>query len=237
MRIQKFLSNAGFCSRRKAEEYIEKGFVKINGEILKEFGHKINIKKDKVSVFDKEINLKKNKKIYIILNKPKGYVSSCIDKFERTIIDLVDIKERIYPVGRLDKDSVGLVLLTNNGDLHNKLSHPSFNHEKEYEVILNEKISDTDLKKLENGIKIENKKTRKTKIKRINEKSFFIILKEGRNRQIRKMARAIFKKVIFLKRIRIANIKIGDLKEGSYRHLNNDEKKGLLLCLKEFQRY
>ena len=237
MRIQKFLSNAGFCSRRKAEEYIKKGFVKINGEILKEFGRKINIKKDKVSVFDKEINLKKNKKIYIILNKPKGYVSSCIDKFEKTIIDLVDIKERIYPVGRLDKNSVGLVLLTNNGDLHNKLSHPSFNHEKEYEVILNEKISDADLKKLENGIKIENKKTRKTKTKRINEKSFFIILKEGRNRQIRKMVSAIFKKVIFLKRIRIANIKIGDLKEGSYRHLNNDETKGLLLCLKEFQRY
>ena len=221
MRIQKFLSSVGFCSRRKAEEYIEKGLVKLNGDVVKELGTKIDKQKDILIVDGEKIENKKEALIYIALNKPKDCISSCVrdkHKNEKIILDLVDIKERVYPIGRLDKDSTGLILLTNDGAMHHKLSHPSFNHEKEYEVVLNKNIENGDLKKLKNGVLLNGKKTRKAKVKKVSKNSFIITLKEGRNRQIRRMAEAINKKVINLKRIRIGNIKLKELKlkKGEY---------------------
>ena len=133
MRLQKYLSSAGFCSRRKGEEYIRDGRVKVNGVTVTELGSKVDPQNDRVEV-DQKLVQTDQKKIYIALNKPREYVTSCDHPGEKIVLDLVDIPERIYPVGRLDKDSTGLLLLTNDGRLHHRLSHPSFDHEKEYEV-------------------------------------------------------------------------------------------------------
>ena len=133
MRLQKFLSRAGICSRRKGEEYIKAGWVKVNGEVVTELGIKVDPERDAVEV-DKDAIRSDSKPTYIALNKPRGYVSSCHQQNEKIVLDLLDISERVYPIGRLDKDSTGLLLLTNDGRLHHRLSHPSFNHEKEYEV-------------------------------------------------------------------------------------------------------
>ncbi|MCK5311079.1 MAG: rRNA pseudouridine synthase [Desulfobacteraceae bacterium] len=224
MRLQKYLANAGICSRRKAEEFIQKGRVKINNKIITEQGIKVDPGKDKVLFDNKEIvlNLKRDN-IYIALNKPVGFISSCAHGKERIILDLVDIKERIYPVGRLDKDSEGLILLTDDGELHNKLSHPSFDHEKEYDVKIYESISDDALKRMEQGIYIDGEKTRKSKIKRLSKLRFKIILKQGRNRQIRKMVEKVGNRVKNLKRIRVSNIKLGNLKQGDWRFLTKEE--------------
>jgi len=146
MRLQKYLAHAGLCSRRKAEEFILNGLVKVNGKTITELGTKIDLSIDSVFFNDKPILLKQEQsKIYLALNKPEGYVTTCSQKKTKIVMDLIDIDERVYPVGRLDKDSKGLILLTNDGELHNKLSHPSFNHEKEYIVTTVDPVSDTSL--------------------------------------------------------------------------------------------
>ena len=229
MRLQKYLAHAGICSRRKAEEHILNGLVKVNHQTVTELGTQIDPEKDKILFKNQSIILKQNSsKIYIALNKPAGYVTSCSQKKTRIILDLIHIDERIYPVGRLDKDSNGLVLLTNDGTLHNRLSHPSFNHEKEYIVTTIHPVSEIALKNMANGMVIEKVKTRKAKVKRISKNKFSIVLKQGRNRQIRKMVSKNKNKVEKLKRIRMANIHLGNLREGKWRYLTPEEIKQLI---------
>ncbi len=226
MRLQKFLSQAGVCSRRKGEAYITQGLVKVNGEKVTNLGTKVDIEQDEVRFKDNIITFEIEKsKIYIVLNKPKGIVTSCSHKGEKIVLDLVNISDRIYPVGRLDKDSCGLILLTNDGQLHNKLSHPSFNHEKEYIVTTFDPISNGALNKMTNGIVLDGKKTREAKVKKISKYEFKIVLKQGINRQIRRMVKKTGNKVKELKRIRVGNLKLRGLAQGDWRYLSNDETK------------
>jgi len=224
MRLQKYLAHAGICSRRKAEEHISNGRVKVNHQIITKLGTMVDPQKDKIFFNQKPVILKQEiAKVYIALNKPTGYVTSCSQQKTKIILDLINIDERIYPVGRLDKDSKGLVLLINDGDLHNKLSHPSFNHEKEYIVTTAHPISESALKNMSQGMIIDKVKTRKAKVKRLSKNKFNIVLKQGRNRQIRKMVGKTGNKVETLKRIRMANINLGNLKEGKWRYLTPKE--------------
>ncbi len=224
MRLQKFLAHAGLSSRRKAEEYILNGRITVNGKIISELGTKIDPIADTILFDGKPVILEQDSsKLYLALNKPEGYVTSCSQKKTKIVMDLIHIDERVYPVGRLDKDSKGVILLTNDGDLHNKLSHPSFDHEKEYIVTTVFSISDSALKDMAGGLVIDGVKTRKAKVKRISENQFSIVLKQGRNRQIRKMVEKTGNKVDILLRIRIANINLGNLKEGAWRRLTREE--------------
>ncbi len=229
MRLQKYLAHAGVCSRRKAEEHILNGRVKVNQTIVTELGTKIDLEKDKIFFNNEPIVLKQETpKIYIALNKPVGYVSSCSRQKSKIVLDLINIDDRVYPVGRLDKDSKGLLLLTNDGDLHNKLSHPSFNHEKEYIVTSVYPISESGLKAMAQGIVIDKVITRKAKVRRVSENKFHIVLKQGKNRQIRKMVGKIGNKVDTLQRVRIATINLGNLEEGKWRYLTHKEIDRLL---------
>ena len=227
IRLQKFLSEAGFCSRRHGEELIVSGRVKVNGVVVKELGTKIDPEKDTVEVGGRRIEAKDDL-IYIALNKPKGYVTTCSRDRGKIVLDLIDIPERVYPIGRLDKDSSGLLLLTNDGRLHNILSHPSFDHEKEYDVLVSRPVPDEALGKMASGIHLLGSRTRPAEVKRISTEQFRIVLKEGRNRQIRRMVEKIGNRVKILKRIRISNIRLGGLKEGCWRYLTEKEKNGLL---------
>jgi pseudouridine synthase len=230
MRLQKFISRAGYCSRRHAEELILNGKVTVNGQIITQLGTKVDPEKDKVTVEGTTISTEENL-VYIALNKPKGYVTSCSHPGEKIVLELVNIPQRIYPVGRLDKDSTGLLLLTNDGKLHLKLTHPSFDHEKEYLVTVAQPIPRGALHSLEKGLTILGTKTRPARVKRITDTRFKIILQEGRNRQIRRMVQKVGNQVIHLKRIRIANIRLGKLPEGKWRHLDENEKKQLIAAV------
>lgn len=232
MRLQKFISRAGYCSRRHAEELILSGKVTVNGQIVTQLGTKIDPEKDRVEVEGTPVFPDENL-VYIALNKPKGYVTSCSHPGEKIVLDLVNIPQRIYPVGRLDKDSTGLLLLTNDGKLHLKLTHPSFDHEKEYLVTVVRPIPDGALKAIESGLKILGTRTRPARVKKISDIRFKIILKEGRNRQIRRMVRKVGSRVTDLKRIRIANIRLGNLPEGKWRYLDVSEKKLLISDVEE----
>jgi pseudouridine synthase len=227
MRLQKFLSTAGFSSRRKAETFIMAGRVSVNGVVITELGSKIDPQSDRVEVDGKPITLEQPL-IYIAINKPKGVVASCEQKNDRIILDLIDIPERVYPVGRLDKDSSGLLLLTNDGRLHHRLSHPSFDHEKEYEVAVADPIPDGALGHMEKGLPMMGTKTRPARIKRLSARRFRMVLQEGKNRQIRRMLRKVGHQVTDLKRIRVANIRLGNLAEGAWRYLSEQEKEELL---------
>jgi 23S rRNA pseudouridine2605 synthase/23S rRNA pseudouridine2604 synthase len=230
MRLQKFLSRAGICSRRKGEEYIKAGWVRVNGKIVTELGVKIDPEQDSVEV-DSDAIRSESVPTYIALNKPRGYVSSCLQQDEKIVLDLLDISVRVYPVGRLDKDSTGLLLLTNDGHLHHRLSHPSFNHEKEYEVTVAKPLPEGALRKLAEGLPMMGTRTRPARVKRISARRFRIVLQEGKNRQIRRMVRKVGNQVKHLKRIRIANIRLGNLPSGSWRHLTREEKENLLKML------
>lgn len=222
IRVQKYIAQSGHCSRRRAEVLIQDGRVKINGEIVRDFGIKINPLKDIVEV-EGNILKPEEKKVYIVLNKPVGYVSSCSHKGKKIILDLVNVPERIYPVGRLDEYSRGLIILTNDGPLHNRLSHPSFDHEKEYIVRTNIPLSNKELNLLSKGVIIDGRRTRSAIVKKRGKDSYTFILKEGRNRQIRKMIQSLSKKVVDLKRIKMASISLGGLSQGKWRHLSHNE--------------
>jgi pseudouridine synthase len=230
MRLQKFLSAAGVCSRRKGEEYITAGRVAVNGSTVAELGTRIDPATDLVQVDGKPVE-SSQPHVYIALHKPQGYVTSCSHPGEKIVIDLVDIPQRVYPIGRLDKDSTGLLLLTNDGSLHHRLSHPSFDHEKEYEVTTVQNIADGALRKLAEGLPLMGTKTRPAKVRRLSEKKFRIVLKEGRNRQIRRMVRKVGGQVARLKRIRVGNVKLGRLAPGSWRYLTQAETLHLLTSL------
>ena len=229
MRLQKYLSRAGICSRRKGEEYIKKGLIKVNGQVVTILGTKVDPGKDKIEISKKVIEIKE-KQIYIALNKPKNVVTTCKVKGETSVLDLINIKERVYPVGRLDKDSTGLLLLTNDGVIANRLIHPKFEHEKEYEVKVKRYISDGALKRISKGMKLFGEKTLPTKVKRLSKTKFRIILKEGKNRQIRRLCRKVGNEVVDLNRIRVASLSLGNLPLGKWRYLSKKEVNNLLSC-------
>lgn len=223
MRLQKFLSEAGICSRRKGEEYIKAGLIRVNNKVVTELGTKVDPEQDRVEYKGKYVTLKGDL-VYIALNKPKGYVTSCSHPGEKIVLDLIDIPKRVYPIGRLDKDSTGLLILTNDGGLHHKLSHPSFDHEKEYDVTVSKPIPDGALRNIAKGIPMMGTKTRPAEIEKISSRRFRIVLKEGKNRQIRRMVRKVGNQVTRLKRIRVSKIKLGRLAEGTWRYLTEKEK-------------
>jgi len=227
MRLQKFLSTAGFCSRRQGEEYIKRGLVKVNGAVITELGAKVDPQTDRVEVDGKTIE-NKHDLVYLALNKPPGLVTSCRQADEKIVLDLIDIPERVYPVGRLDKDSTGLLILTNDGRLHHRLSHPSFDHEKEYDVTVARPIPDGALVALAKGLPMMGTRTRPAEVNRISARRFRIVLKEGKNRQIRRMLRKVGHQVISLKRIRVSSIKLGRLPQGAWRYLTDRETEHLL---------
>ncbi len=222
IRINKFIAGAGVCSRRNADEIILQGRVKINGQVVTDLSTRVS-NKDKVQIDNKEIKLEKNK-LYIMLNKPTGYVTTSKEQFKRpSVIDLIKVEERIFPVGRLDMDSEGLLLLTNDGDFTNKIIHPTKHVSKQYEVVLKEEITSQAIEKLEKGIDIGGYITRPAKVKKINKNVILITIKEGKNRQIRKMCEAVDNKVVTLKRVQIGELKLGDLKTGEYRSLTSED--------------
>ena len=232
MRLQKYMALAGVASRRKSEEIILNGDVKVNNKKVTELGSKVDPKKDKVMVNDKIIKIE-SRKIYIMLNKPLGYVSTVKDeKGRKKVIDLIDgIDERIYPVGRLDADTTGLLILTNDGDLTYKITHPSNNVVKKYIAIVEGVPNKKELMQLREGIYIDGKKTSKAKIKILkrfdNDSIIEVNIMEGRNRQVKKMFEKVNHPVKRLKRIAIGDINIGNLDIGNYRFLNDDEVKYL----------
>lgn len=231
VRLQKFMAECGVASRRKSEELIEMGKVKVNGHIAN-IGDKINPKRDIVTVRGKKIN-KVDRMYYIMLNKPRGYVTTVSDELGRkTVMDLVDCKARVYPVGRLDKDSEGLIILTNDGSFANALTHPKHNYAKVYRVTVRPSVSDEILDKLRSGIEIDGRKTAPCDVNIITEEEGRVvlefILREGRNRQIRKMCEAVNLEVARLKRISIGPVKLGMLQTGKSRELTDNEVKKLL---------
>jgi len=228
VRLQKFLSEAGICSRRKGEEHIAAGLVRVNDKVVTELGTKVDPEKDRVEFDGKPVKAEGNL-VYLALNKPKGYVTSCRQPGDKIVLDLIDIAERVFPVGRLDKDSTGLLILTNDGSLHHRLSHPSFDHEKAYDVTVSKPIPNGALRSIAKGMPMMGTKTRLAEVEKISSKRFRIVLKEGKNRQIRRMVRKVDNRVTKLKRTRIANIKLGKLPIGAWRFLKEKEKKELLL--------
>jgi len=231
IRLQKYLATAGVCSRRKGEKHILAGDVRVNGKTVSVLGTKVDSETDRIEFRGRPIALA-SRTIYIALNKPPGIVTSCHQPREKIVTSLVDIPERVFPVGRLDKDSEGLLLLTNDGDLHHRLSHPSFDHEKEYRVTVVRRINAGELKQLAVGMDLDGVRTRPAVVRRVSEKVFLITLKEGRNRQIRRMVEKAGHRVRRLQRIRIANIHLDGLGPGQWRHLSRAEKRALLKEIK-----
>ena len=224
-RINKFLSEIGYCSRRQADALIEQGRVYVNRKSAK-MGMRVS-EEDLIEVDGERINQSKKKKIFIALNKPKGVVCTTNSGVEENnIIDFINFSERVFPIGRLDKSTTGLILLTNDGETANKILKTANNNEKEYLVKVNRPIPESILKKMSEGVPILGKITRKCSVKKVKTNQFKIILTQGLNRQIRRMCDHFGYKVVSLQRIRIMNIKL-DLPEGKFRLLNDQEIKGL----------
>jgi len=221
-RINKYLSEVGFCSRRAADRLIDEGKVKINGAIP-EIGTKVE-EGDQVEVMGERINKsKKQKNTYLVFNKPVGIVCTTDRRVEKNnIIDFIKYPKRIFPVGRLDKQSEGLIFLTNDGDIVNKILRARNNHEKEYIVSVNRPINREFIKTMGNGVEILETITKNCFVKQLGPKKFKIILTQGLNRQIRRMCECLGYKVRSLKRVRIMNIKL-DVPKGKYRELSKEE--------------
>ena len=231
-RLQKVIASSGYCSRRKAEEFISQGKVKVNGTVVTEMGLKVNLD-DYIEVEGNPINKKEDKEYYI-LNKPRGVVTtSSDDKGRKTVIDLIKTEKRIYPVGRLDYDTTGLLILTNDGELTNFLTHPKNNIEKVYVAKIRGLITKEDLSKMCSGVIIDGKKTSKAKAKilKIDKKNnssiIELIIHEGRNHQVKNMFNAIGYEVLKLKRESVSFLTLDGLKSGEYRKLSIKEVKKL----------
>lgn len=234
VRLQKFLACSGVASRRKCEELIQEGKVSVNGKIVQELGTKINPDVDKVEYCGKVIS-NIEKKVYILLNKPIGYVTTAKDQFCRdTVLDLVKVKERVVPVGRLDMYTSGALILTNDGDFVYKVTHPKHEITKTYNVTLHGIISNEAVESLRQGVKIDEYITRPATVKILkidkekNISRIGITIHEGKNRQVRKMCEAVNSKVIALHRSKIGNIGVKDIKIGTWRYLKDFEIKKLL---------
>ena len=228
VRLQKWLASAGVCSRRRGEALILEGRVAVNGAVVTQLGVKIDPEADRVAVDGVAVAAAEEPLVYIVVNKPRGVVTSCEQDGVPVVVDLVACDTRIYPVGRLDKDSTGLVLLTNDGRLHHGLLHPSFDHEKEYEVTVARPMPDGALLRMAEGMPMMGTRTRPAKVRRTSGRCFRIILQEGKNRQIRRMVRKVGNHVVRLKRVRMASLQLGNLKEGQWRHLTAKEVTALL---------
>lgn len=232
IRIQKMIADSGFCSRRKAEELISKGRVKLNGRPIK-LGDKCTFR-DIITVDGERIYTSRKKNyIYIMLNKPRGYVTTVSDELDRRcVMDLLDdVEERVYPVGRLDRNSEGLLLFTNDGEFANSIMHPSRHISKTYRVTVRPDISDEQLVKLSGGVEIDGKTTLPANVV-VKEKQqgrvvLLITIHEGRNRQIRKMCEAVGLEVARLRRISIGPLRLGMLKPGTWRELTAEELRAL----------
>ena len=229
VRLQKYIAMSGKASRRAAEELITSGRVKVNDNIIKELGTKVEIGADIIKL-DGKIIKPETKKYYIMLNKPTGYVSTVNDQFDRpTVIDLIDeeIKSRVFPVGRLDYDTEGLLLLTNDGDFTYKVTHPKFNMDKTYIAIIKGGIKVSSLNLLRRGITIEDYKTSPAEVEILDAEkgvtTIKITIHEGKNRQVRKMFEAVGCKVVELKRISIGTVELGTLPLGRWRYLTSHE--------------
>ncbi len=250
MKLQKYLAHAWVCSRRKAEEYIEKWLVTVN-DVVAHIGQVIDPEKDIVKVDDKVIEDEENL-VYYAFNKPRDIVTTCLSgkDDEKGILDIVSFPERVFPIGRLDKETTGLIILTNDGRLSNYLMHPKYEHAKEYLVEVYGKIEDEALDRMRKGVKIELKDngsrkriirrvgwtdqiitkrytTQPCELERLSSSKFAIVLREGKNRQIRRMVEAVDSQVKRLKRIRVENILLWDLLEWEYRKISQGEKKEL----------
>lgn len=233
IRLQKYLAEAGIASRRKCEEYIKQGRVKVNNEVAI-LGTKVNPKTD-VVLFDNKKMENKEELVYILLNKPIGYVTTAKDQFSRdSVLDLVKVKQRIVPVGRLDMYTSGALLLSNDGDFVYKITHPKYEINKTYTVTVKGIVTNEEISKLEKGVEIEDYVTKPAKIRILKtdaEKDISrleITIHEGKNRQVRKMCEAVGRKVQALHRSKIGNIEVKDLKLGTWRYLNEKEIKYLL---------
>ena len=232
MRINKYIALCGVASRRKAEELILAGRVTVNDEVMTELSYKVDEENDIVKVDDKLIK-EENKLVYILLNKPEGYITTVKDQFDRpSVLDLVsDIKERVYPIGRLDYETSGL--LTNDGDLTYKLTHPKHEVDKTYVARVKGKLTKEEIERFKTGLKIEDYTTAPAKLKVIkydeqrDSSLLEIKIHEGKNRQVRKMCKAINHPVLRLRRSAMGKIKIGDCEIGKYRYLTEDEIKYL----------
>ncbi|MEE1075964.1 MAG: pseudouridine synthase [Acutalibacteraceae bacterium] len=229
VRLQKYMADNGIASRRKSEEMIANGMVKVNGRVAT-IGDKVNPQRDKVTVKGRKISTNsKAKRYYIMINKPRGYVTTMSDELDRKCVaELVkDIPARVYPVGRLDRDSEGLLLMTNDGEFANKVTHPSKHVYKVYRVTVRPAITEEQLVEMSSGMVIDGRKTAPCEIHVVQRQEgrcvLEIILREGRNRQIRKMCEQVGLEVPRLKRIAIGQVKLGGLKSGSWRELTKEE--------------
>ena len=227
MRINKYLALCGVASRRKCEQLILDGKVTVNGKVLSDLAYKVNVNADKVCVDGNSANLPNNY-IYYKLNKPKGYICTASDDRNRkTIYELINSPVRLFSIGRLDYNTEGLIILTNDGDLAQKISHPSHETEKEYIVKIEGEIKESELAVLRAGVVENGKRMPKAKVELLETKDntsrLSVIIHEGQNRQIRRMFECIGKTIILLKRVRIGNIKLGGLKRGEYKNLSDVE--------------
>ena len=233
-RLQKYLAECGVASRRKCEELILEGKVKVNNQIVTELGVKVNPEKDIVKFEDKEIK-PTSKMVYILLNKPIGYVTTADDQFGRdTVLDLVKVKERIVPVGRLDMYTSGALILTNDGDFVYKVTHPKHEIEKTYTVTVKGIINNEEVEQLRKGVKIDDYITKPAKVKILktdtekNISRLEIVIHEGKNRQVRKMCESVGRKVLALHRSKIGKIEVKDIELGKWRYLKDGEIQELL---------
>lgn len=232
-RLQKFLANQGICSRRKAEEYILAGKVKVNGKIVTELGTKVNSEVDKIE-FEGKVVSTNAKKVYILLNKPLGYVTTVKDQFHRnTVMDLIDCKEKVVPVGRLDMYTSGALILSNDGDFIYQVTHPKHEISKTYNVTVKGTITEEEIQSLKQGVDIGGYITKPAIVKILKiepEKGISrieITIHEGKNRQVRKMCEAVGRKVVGLHRSKIGNLGVKDLKIGTWRYLTETEVQNL----------
>ena len=233
--LLKALTEAGIGSRRRMAEAVKQGRVEVNGVTAESFNHPVNVNKDRVSIDGRKVNLKSDDIICLMLNKPADVVSTVSDeKGRRTVLDIIPPryrKLRLYPVGRLDIDTTGLLLLTNDGDLTYRLTHPSFEHEKEYLVQVGGSLKREEIRHLEKGVMLEDGMTHPAAVKPDSSSppyNYSITIHEGRKRQVRRMFEKIKHPVLLLKRVRIGGLALGDLKEGRVRRLNAGEIKALL---------
>ena len=238
-RLQKVLANSGIASRRQCEELILQGKVKVNGNVVTELGTKVDKDQDIIEYNGKHIN-KQSKKIYILLNKPIGYVTTVKDQFDRdTVMDLVKIKERVVPVGRLDMYTSGALLLSNDGEFINKMTHPSFEINKTYNATITGKISEEEVKALTDGVEIDDNgipyKTQPAivKILKIDEEKNIsrvqITIHEGKNREVRKMIESLGKKVLALHRSKIGDLTVKDIQLGKWKYLTEKDIQKLFM--------
>jgi 23S rRNA pseudouridine2605 synthase len=232
--LLKALAEAGIGSRRWLADAIKQGRVKVNGEVAEDFRQPVNTETDRISISGQPVDLKPRQLVYLMLNKPKGVVSTTSDEGgRRTVLDILPEKYRhlrLYPVGRLDKDTTGLLLLTNDGEFTNRLTHPKFEHEKEYLVSIADKLKPEEKRKLEQGVELDDGPTHPAIVKEIESPPFnySITIHEGRKRQVRRMFDSMGHPVLALKRVRLGSLKLGKLKGGELRELSAKEVKSLL---------